>query len=442
MTVAHERFFADENFAAAAPAAQNTCGSPAAADGRGTANGPAAPGAQSAPLPRWRTVAPQPPADVQYVKSSAGPRASTESWLWLANALGPAAQTMELFELFPNPEELFRTRGDLDLSAYFTPAQAEALRETRPEAFSAVRRACEAQRVGILCYDDPAYPPLLRQIPTAPPVLFYRGDLAYASAPLTFAFVGTRRPSAYGVEAARALAVPLAKAGAVLVSGLAAGLDSEGHKAALAAGTPTIACIAFGHDKCYPAVHATLKGVIERQGLVLSEYPPGTGPQKPFFLQRNRLIAGLSRGICVAEARTDSGTMNTVGAALEFGRDVFSVPGSIFSPLCEGTNHLLEEGAVPAVSAGSILHYYGIDESDVAALARMGEPDRQAAQEPAQPLSPGARVLRTALTAQPQSVAQLVAKTSLAPHTVLAGLTELELAGIACQQAGRQFLLK
>lgn len=112
-----------------------------------------------------------------------------------------------------------------------------------------------------------------------------------------------------------------------------------------------MACIALGHDQCYPAANRTLKGVIERQGLVLSEYPPGTPPQRGYFRSCNRLIAGLSRGLCVAEARRRSGTMNTVAAALAAGRDVFSVPGSIFSPLCEGTNQLLREGAVPLYRA-------------------------------------------------------------------------------------------
>lgn len=96
------------------------------------------------------------------------------------------------------------------------------------------------------------------------------------------------------------------------------------------AGTPTVACIAFGHDLCYPAANRTLKGLIEKQGLVLGEYPPGTEPLRPYFLQRNRLIAALSRGVCVAEARRVSGTMNTVHAALGYGKDVFAVPGQHF----------------------------------------------------------------------------------------------------------------
>ena len=236
---------------------------------------------------------------------------------------------------------------------------------------------------------DEDYPDLLRAVSAPPPVLYYRGDAGIPNRCFTFAIVGTRRPSAYGVEATASIAGELARAGVALVSGLATGLDSESHKAAVQAGAPTVACIAFGHDQCYPAANRTLKGVIERQGLVLSEYPPGTPPQRGYFLQRNRLIAGLSRGRCVAEARRRSGTMNTVAAALAAGRDVFSVPGSIFSPLCEGTNQLLREGAVPAVSGADILLWYG--------LARPEQPEK--AKPDGAPLSLDAQRMRDALSA-------------------------------------------
>ena len=194
-----------------------------------------------------------------------------------------------------------------------------------------------------------------------------------------------------------------------------------------------VACIAFGHDLCYPAANRTLKGVIERQGLVLSEYPPGTPPQRGYFLQRNRLIAGLSRGLCVAEARRRSGTMNTVAAALAAGRDVFSVPGSIFSPLCEGTNQLLREGAVPAVSGADILLWYG--------LAQPEQPEK--AKPDGAPLSLDAQRMRDALSAAaPLPLDALCAKTGLPPPKAMAALTELELAGFSRQLAGRQFQLK
>ena len=172
---------------------------------------------------------------------------------------------------------------------------------------------------------------------------------------------------------------------------------------------------------------------MDLEGLLLSEYPPGTPPQRGYFLQRNRLIAGLSRGLCVAEARRRSGTMNTVAAALAAGRDVFSVPGSIFSPLCEGTNQLLREGAVPAVSGADILLWYG--------LAQPEQPEK--AKPDGAPLSLDAQRMRDAMSAAaPLPLDALCAKTGLPPPKAMAALTELELAGFSRQLAGRQFQLK
>ena len=359
------------------------------------------------------------------------------AWLWLAAALGPAAENSGMvLSMFPGVEDLPRACREEDLSMIFAPAQLEILRATRPEDYIARLDDCRRHGVDVLTWEDENYPALLRAVPTPPPVLYYRGDATIPNRSFLFAIVGTRRPSAYGVEATAAIAGSLARSGVVLVSGLATGLDSESHKAAVQAGTPTVACIAFGHDLCYPASNRKLKDVIERQGLVLSEYPPGTPPLKHHFLQRNRLIAGLSRGLCVAEARKRSGTMNTVSAALAAGRDVFSVPGSIFSPLCEGTNQLLRDGAIPAISGADILLWYGLT-SDV----HPEQPGDSAQSEIM--LSPNAKRMRDALTAAaPQTLEALCTKTGLAPSLAMAALTELEIAGFSMQLAGRQFQLK
>lgn len=364
-------------------------------------------------------------------------RMERAAWLWLAAALGPAAPNSgEVLSMFPQVLELPRACREEDLSLILTPAQLDALRETRPEDYIARLDDCARQRVGVLTWADENYPALLRAVSAPPPVLYYRGDATLANRSFLFAIVGTRRPSAYGIEATAAIAGELARAGVVLVSGLATGLDSESHKAAVQAGAPTVACIAFGHDRCYPASNRALKDVIERQGLVLSEYPPGVPPLKQHFLQRNRLIAGLSRGLCVAEARKRSGTMNTVGAALSAGRDVFSVPGSIFSPLCEGTNQLLRDGAIPAVSGADILQWYGLSSETPAEKTERAAPDGQE-------LSPDARRMRAALrAAAPQTLEALCAETGLAPSKAMAALTELEIAGLSRQLAGRQFQLR
>lgn len=363
-------------------------------------------------------------------------------WVWLAGALGPGGvHVRDVLDAFGTPQALYEARFSQDLSALLSPGQLHAVQHTQPQSAARVLARCGQLGVHIATWDDEEYPASLRLMEDPPPVVYYKGDISVLQPDVfTFAIIGARRPSAYGLEATSAIAKGLAEAGVVLVSGLASGLDSEAHKAAVRAGTPTVACIAFGHDLCYPAANRTLKGLIEKQGLVLGEYPPGTEPLRPYFLQRNRLIAALSRGVCVAEARRVSGTMNTVHAALGYGKDVFAVPGSIFSPLSEGANHLLGRGALAAVSAADILEFYGaVPQGGATRGHDAGVP--QAGGPPAQPLSQAALAAQKALGCTPKTLAQLCAESGLAPPAAMAALTELELAGACRQLAGRRFVL-
>lgn len=355
-------------------------------------------------------------------------------WLWLANAIGDGNNNIrDILSVFGGAHEIYENRFNIELLAFLSKRQMEIIQSTEPSQFAPILTDCKNSGVDIITIENSEYPSLLRDISSCPPVLYYKGDATAANAPLTFAIVGTRRPSAYGMEATQLISKGLAEAGAVLVSGLATGLDSESHKAAIAAEMPTIACIAFGHDNCYPSANRQLKHIIEVQGLVISEYPPKTSPQKAFFLQRNRLIAGVSRGLCVAEARRASGTMNTVRNALEFGRDVFAVPGSIFSPLCEGTNALLCDGAFPAVSANDILRRYGLEKE--------AKTEKQT-QKPHIIVSSDAQIVLDVIGCTPTTFDAVCTKTMLPVPKAMAALTELELAGVISQLAGRQFVLK
>ena len=356
------------------------------------------------------------------------------AWLWMAAALGPGAPNSGMaLSMFPDARALAQACWKEDLSMVFTPAQLAALRAARPEDYTARLDDCARHGVNVLTWADEDYPDLLRAVSAPPPVLYYRGDAGIPNRCFTFAIVGTRRPSAYGVEATASIAGELARAGVALVSGLATGLDSESHKAAVQAGAPTVACIAFGHDQCYPAANRTLKGVIERQGLVLSEYPPGTPPQRGYFLQRNRLIAGLSRGLCVAEARRRSGTMNTGAAALAAGRDVFSVPGSIFSPASAGTNALLRDGRAKAVcTAADLFGTLGLQTARPAPAPR----------ETPRPLSENERLVLSCLGAKAQGVEELGVKSGLPTAALLGVLMKLELAGRVSCLPGKRYILR
>ena len=319
--------------------------------------------------------------------------------------------------------------------AYAAQLQARGVALVRRAWTDRARMLDELERKGMALVPrgDEYYPPLLRQIAHPPHLLYVYGETDLTDR-FPVAVVGTRRASAYGLTHTREIAAELAQTGVCVVSGLALGIDAAAHTGALDAKGRTVAILGSALDQPYPAENRPLmRRILESGGSVVSEYPPGTPPQRGYFLQRNRLIAGLSRGLCVAEARRRSGTMNTVAAALAAGRDVFSVPGSIFSPLCEGTNQLLREGAVPAVSGADILLWYG--------LAQPEQPEK--AKPDGAPLSLDAQRMRDALSAAaPLPLDALCAKTGLPPPKAMAALTELELAGFSRQLAGRQFQLK
>ncbi len=207
----------------------------------------------------------------------------------------------------------------------------------------------EAQRlrahgVQALTWDDAAYPARLKEIYDPPPVLYVRGELTEADE-WAVAVVGTRRPTPYGRQAAEELAYGLAGNRICVVSGLARGIDAVAHRAALAAGGRTLAVMACGLDIVYPPEHAKLASEIIQRGALVSDYPLGTQPRGDYFPRRNRIMSGLSLGALVVEGDLKSGAMITAGLALEQNRDVFAVPGSIFSPQSRGANSLIRDGA-------------------------------------------------------------------------------------------------
>jgi DNA processing protein len=208
---------------------------------------------------------------------------------------------------------------------------------------------------------DPEYPPLLRELHDPPPQLFLRGGSLEVLHRPSVSIVGARSCSSYGAQVARMLGRELAAAGAVVVSGLARGVDGEAHRGALEAGGTTVAVLGCGIDRDYPRRHSELAGRIEESGAIVSEYPPGTEPAPWRFPARNRIVAGLCLATVVVEARSRSGALITADFALELGREVFAVPGEITSGLSAGTNDLLRQGATPLLAAGDVLDVLGIE---------------------------------------------------------------------------------
>ena len=206
-------------------------------------------------------------------------------------------------------------------------------------------------RLGVqaLCWHEDAYPARLKETFDKPPVLYVRGELA-AGDEWAVALVGTRRATAYGRQAAEELAGGLAANGITVVSGLARGIDTIGHRAALATGGRTIAALACGLDMVYPPENTKLAQEVMERGALVSDYPLGTQPLAKYFPRRNRIMVGLSLGVLVVEGDVKSGAMITARQALDENREVFAVPGSIYSPTFRGTNWLIQQGQAKLVT--------------------------------------------------------------------------------------------
>ena len=256
-------------------------------------------------------------------------------------------------------------------------------------------------------------PPLLGAIHDPPAGLYLRGagEASLLSQPAV-AIVGARACSAYGAQVARMLGRELARAGVVIVSGLARGIDGEAHRGALETDGHTVAVFGCGIDRDYPAAHAQLARQIAERSLLVSEYEPGVEPAPWRVPARNRIVAGLCAATIVVEARERSGALITADFALEEGREVFAVPGEISSALSVGTNALLRLGATPLTAAADVLEVLGV------------EPPLAAANE-----SPLLEFL-------PASADELVRKTGLRTGEVIAALAELEVAGLASEGDG------
>lgn len=274
-------------------------------------------------------------------------------------------------------------------------------------------------RVAVLTWESQDYPTNLRNIVDAPPVIYVKGELLPED-DWAVAIVGTRRASAYGKEAARRLAADLAHHGVTVVSGLASGIDAAAHQAALDAGGRTLAVLGSGVDVIYPAENRRLAQAITHQGALISEYALGTQPERNNFPPRNRLISGLSLGIVVVEAGQRSGALITADFALEQGRDVLAVPGSIFQKSCEGSNRLIQNGAKPVLSVADVLEEL-----------QLAQVEQQAEVRAAVPTTPTEEALLALLMAGPSHVDDLGRTAGLPAAQVASTLALLELKGLA-----------
>jgi DNA processing protein len=320
--------------------------------------------------------------------------------------------------------------SDLALAAFAAEIGGHVVEEPRERRFDRFRRDFDegvyratlaARKLRFVGRSEPEYPPLLRELHDPPAGLFLRGsaDIELLRA-RSVAIVGARACSSYGSQVARLLGGELAGAGLVVLSGLARGVDGEGHRGALDAGGETVAVLGCGVDRDYPAAHAQLAAGVCERGLVVSEYAPGVEPAPWRFPARNRIIAGLATATVIVEARERSGALITADFALETGREVFAVPGEITSSLSVGTNALLRVGATPLTRAEDVLEALGLE----------------SAASPALELGDAARAVLEAVSQEPAGVDRLVRGTGLDAAAVATALAELELAGVVAEAEG------
>jgi len=276
---------------------------------------------------------------------------------------------------------------------------------------------------------DPRYPELLREIPDAPPVLYLKGSWL-AEDDWSVAVVGTRRATAYGRQAAMELVQGLAQHRVTVVSGLARGIDTIAHHAALDAGGRTIAVLANGLDEVYPPENRRLAERIVEQGALISDYPLGTHPRAEYFPRRNRILSGLALGTLIVEGGYKSGSMITARTAMEQDREVFAVPGSIFSPQSEGPLSLIRDGATPVRRTEDILEALNL--TMLGAQLDFGRA--------VPPESPEEKAVIDALTREPRHVDEVVRTSGLAASVVSGTLTMLELKGLARDVGGMQYV--
>ncbi|PSK87066.1 DNA processing protein [Limimaricola soesokkakensis] len=312
-------------------------------------------------------------------------------------------------------------------------ARAAGIEDYAPCSVEAARAEMAAARSAgahLLAHGDPLYPADLATLPDAPPLLWLRGRAALLRRPM-LALVGARNASSLGLRMARRLAAELSEAGWIVVSGLARGIDAHAHEAALTGGT--IAVAAGGVDVVYPPENADLTARIARDGLILSEQPPGLAPQGRHFPARNRIVAGLSRAVLVVEAAARSGSLITARAGLDAGREVMAVPGHPFDARAGGCNLLIRDGAILVRGARDVLDIIGRIAPSTSALPKHSNAPPEPRESPSDAVS--VRILNR-LGAAPLAEDQLLRDLGLPAAQVSQALVDLELSGQVARQPG------
>ena len=333
--------------------------------------------------------------------------------LFLAISLGSAKEKRAFLEVIANQEN----------PQYFL----KKLKQHRSEVED-IKEYCRMNGVEIITYKDPFFPSLLKQIPDAPVLIYTKGNKEILKTSTAIAIVGTRHATTHGLTMAYELAKELAEYGCVVVSGLAEGIDASAHKGALEAGF-TIAVIGSGMKFQFPAANRDLYDNIYEKGLVITEFAPDIHPDKSTFPIRNRIIAGLARGVVVVESKSSGGSMITANLALEYDREVFAVPGRATDLNSQGTNKLIRQGAKLVSSA-----------ADIVEELNWLIPTKTIPKDVQYKLSTEEKQVFDVLSLEPIYIDDLAEKAELDIKKVLTVLTFLEMQGLVRQIPGKYFI--
>ena len=354
-------------------------------------------------------------------------------WIGLSmvHDIGPVT-SRKLLASFGNPENIFKADTDSLMSVKgISRERVENIRKfSQWDEVEKYVGIMDKKGISAVPYQDDRYPEVLKNVEDTPLVLYMKGEY-HPDDRFAIGVVGSRKHTHYGESVTQRIAGELSAAGFTVISGLARGIDTLSHKAALAAGGRTIAVLGSGLDVCYPPENRGLTERIVSSGCVLSEFLPGTMPNKENFPRRNRLISGLSLGILVVEATDNSGSLITAGYALEQNKEVFAVPGNITSRNSEGTNKLIKQGAKIVLKTDDIIEELapvlkGYIRTELKERAQLeGEENR----------------LCTMLSREPKHVDLISRESGLSVNQLLNLLLSLELKGIVKQASGKRFYI-
>ena len=397
-------------------------------------------------------------------------------WIWFAqlNKI-PTLLKQVLLRHFHDPEEIYHSEENrLAVVEGMTQTAMQALEDKDLAPAQKILEECEQKGIGILTLHDRAYPNRLRNTPDAPVLLYYKGKLPDWDAQPAIGIVGTRKASPYGMSTAARFGKQIAACGALVISGGASGIDTMAMKGAMEAEKPVVAVLGCGVDVVFPSENRFLFQQVKEDGCLLSEYPPRTKAYGWHFPERNRIITGISDALLVVEAPEKSGAMISARLALDQGREVYVVPGNVDVATCAGSNALLQDRAMPALSGWDVVKGYADLWPDVVrkhAIEYTGKPVTNVAQKPLPLYRPEQKTDKKAidkeekstysvlngkqaalseteqtvlalLGSQPIPVDELIAQTQMSAGAVKAILTRLTIKGLTVNLPGGRISLK